>query len=107
MVSIIPWPGARQKLSLKVETASLARKRAKPLAFAIQTRNDLPDTAEARYEESIMMTERNFSFGLRLRVLLRCLRGACPRCSHRPIAGIFFFKEACPECGLVLDRKNG
>lgn len=54
-----------------------------------------------------MMTERKFSFGQRLRVMLRCLSGACPRCSHRPIAGILFFKDSCPDCGLVLDRKNG
>lgn len=48
-----------------------------------------------------------YSFGQRLGIFFRCLSNACPRCSYRPIASLFSFKNTCPQCGLLIDKGNG
>lgn len=57
-----------------------------------------------------MMTQTKLtrpSFSQRLAILLRCLSRSCPRCGHHPVAGVTYFKDTCPGCEFVLDRKNG
>lgn len=54
-----------------------------------------------------MASEAEIGLKPRLQILLRCFLCNCPRCNYRPLAGITFFKNECPGCGLVLDRKNG
>lgn len=54
-----------------------------------------------------MSSDDEFDFSQRLKILFRCLSWNCPRCNHHAVAGMTYFKDVCPACGLVIDRKNG